>query len=196
MRLTDDFESFPELMTTSETAEFLRIPRPTVYYLINKGELPAVRISGRWRIRRSLVEEKLNLSSDRGAAPVVLAVEDDPHLQALYRAFFKQLGFIAVVVGTATEALKQARHQDFNLAFLDLQLPDLSGDELFLRLKQIHPALPVAIVTGFPESHMLESILKVEPLLVLRKPVDQNVLNRAAKFLAPASLAREVAAAG
>ena len=56
MQVVQSTDSYPELMTTAETAEFLRIPRPTVYYLINKGRVPAVRISGRWRVRRSLLE--------------------------------------------------------------------------------------------------------------------------------------------
>ena len=44
----------PELMTVKETAEYLRIPLPTVYYLVQRGQLPAVQIGGRWRIKRSL----------------------------------------------------------------------------------------------------------------------------------------------
>ena len=37
----------PELMTVKETAEYLRIPLPTVYYLVQRGQLPAVQIGGR-----------------------------------------------------------------------------------------------------------------------------------------------------
>ncbi len=43
----------PELMTVKETSEYLRIPLPTVYYLVQRGQLPAVQIGGRWRIKRS-----------------------------------------------------------------------------------------------------------------------------------------------
>jgi len=47
-------EDPPELMTVKETAEYLRIPLPTVYYLVQRGQLPAIQIGGRWRIKRSL----------------------------------------------------------------------------------------------------------------------------------------------
>ena len=48
-------ETAPELMTVKETAEYLRIPLPTVYYLVQRGQLPAVQIGGRWRIKTSTV---------------------------------------------------------------------------------------------------------------------------------------------
>ena len=35
-------EDSPELMTVKETAEYLRIPLPTVYYLVQMGQLPAI----------------------------------------------------------------------------------------------------------------------------------------------------------
>ena len=46
----------PELMTVKEVAEYLRIPVPTIYYLVQRGILPgAIQIGGRWRIKRSVI---------------------------------------------------------------------------------------------------------------------------------------------
>ena len=55
------------LLTVKETAEYLRIPVPTVYYLVQRGQIPAIQIGGRWRIKKSaldidiLRQEKRNL---------------------------------------------------------------------------------------------------------------------------------------
>ena len=46
-------------MTVKETAEYLRIPLPTVYYLVQRGQLPAIQIGGRWRIKRSLLDSQV-----------------------------------------------------------------------------------------------------------------------------------------
>ena len=54
-------EEAPELMTVKETAEYLRIPLPTVYYLVQRGQLPAIQIGGRWRIKRSLLDSQVRL---------------------------------------------------------------------------------------------------------------------------------------
>ena len=34
------------LLTVKETAKYLRIPLPTVYYLVQRGQLPAIQIGG------------------------------------------------------------------------------------------------------------------------------------------------------
>ena len=48
-----------ELMTVKETADYLRIPLPTVYYLLSQENLPGVQIGGRWRVKRSLVDRDI-----------------------------------------------------------------------------------------------------------------------------------------
>ena len=42
------------LLTVKETAKYLRIPLPTVYYLVQRGQLPAIQIGGRWRIKKAV----------------------------------------------------------------------------------------------------------------------------------------------
>jgi len=59
----------PELMTVKETAEYLRIPLPTVYYLVQRGQLPAVQIGGRWRIKRSLLDRDILRTARGGCRP-------------------------------------------------------------------------------------------------------------------------------
>jgi excisionase family DNA binding protein len=44
------------LLTVKETAEYLRIPLPTVYYLVQRGRIPAIQIGGRWRIKKSAAQ--------------------------------------------------------------------------------------------------------------------------------------------
>ena len=77
----------PELMTVKETAEYLRIPLPTVYYLVQRGQLPAVQIGGRWRIKRSLLDRDILRTEEGAGQPTVMVVDDDPALQALFKQF-------------------------------------------------------------------------------------------------------------
>ena len=45
------------LLTVKETAKYLRIPLPTVYYLVQRGQLPAIQIGGRWRIKKDSLDK-------------------------------------------------------------------------------------------------------------------------------------------
>ena len=166
-----DTKEMPELLTVKETSQYLRIPLPTVYYLVQRGQLPAVQIGGRWRIKRDLLDRDV-LRKDQAQRQSVLVVDDDIALQALFKEYLRRGGLNETVVGTAREAMDVFQKQNFSLAILDLHLPDTPGDELYLRLQEINPEVPIIIVTGYPDSEMLNRILMSGPVTVLRKPVD------------------------
>ena len=166
------------LLTVKETAEYLRIPIPTVYYLVQRGKIPAIQIGGRWRIKKSSLDRDL-LHEDKRGQPTALVVDDDPGLQDLFRTFLKKIGFSRVVVGTAKEAIRSLEKQNFDLMFLDLKLPDAPGDQVFKTAKQIDPDLSVIVITGYPDSEILDRILQVSPVTVLKKPLKVEQLNQA-----------------
>src|SRR6201997_5272281 len=170
------------LLTVKETAEYLRISLPTVYYLVQRGKIPAIQIGGRWRIKKSALDHEI-LRQDRQGQPTVLVGDDDLGLQDLFRTFLKQIGFSRVVVGTATEAIKSLRKQKFDLMFLDLQLPDAPGDQVYQTAKQIDPDLNVIVITGYPDSEILDRILQISPVTVLKKPLKIEQLNQTVKIL-------------
>ena len=118
------------LLTVKETAKYLRIPLPTVYYLVQRGQLPAIQIGGRWRIKKSSLDKDI-LKEDKSGQPTVLVVDDDESLQNLFKLFLKKIGFSRVVVGTVKEALAALEKQKFDLIFLDLKLPDGPADDVF-----------------------------------------------------------------
>jgi excisionase family DNA binding protein len=170
------------LLTVKETAEYLRIPLPTVYYLVQRGQIPAIQIGGRWRIKKSSLDRDI-LRQDKQGQPTVLVVDDDPDLQELFKAFLKKIGFSRVVVGTAKEAISSLRKQKFDLMFLDLQLPDAPGDQVYKTAKSLDPDLNVIVITGYPDSEMLDRILQISPVTVLKKPLKIEQLNQTVKIL-------------
>ena len=74
------------LLTVKETSEYLRIPLPTVYYLVQRGKIPAIQIGGRWRIKKSSLDRDV-LRQDKQGQPTVLVVDDDLVIQALSNIF-------------------------------------------------------------------------------------------------------------
>src|SRR6516162_7061712 len=158
------------------------MPIPTVYYLVQRGMIPAIKIGGRWRIKKSSLDRDV-LHQGRQGQPTVLVVDDDPGLQDLFRKFLKKIGSRRLVVGTAKEAIKRLRKQKFDLMFLDLKLPDAPGDQVLQAAKQIDPDINVIVVTGYPHSEILDRILQVSPVTVLKKPLKVEQLNQVVKIL-------------
>lgn len=55
----------PDVMTLNEVAEYLRIPRSTVYKLVREGRIPGQKIGRQWRFRRAVVEQWLGDEKQR-----------------------------------------------------------------------------------------------------------------------------------
>lgn len=170
------------LMTVKETAEYLRIPLPTVYYLVQRGQLPAIQIGGRWRVKKDMLDRDILRNEEEGQ-PTVLVVDDDTGLQSMFKLFLKKQGFSRIVVGSGKEALAALHKQKFELCFLDLQLPDTTGDEVYKQAKEIQPGLPIVIITGYPDSQILDNILKLGPVTVLKKPLQVEALQQTMQML-------------
>jgi len=170
------------LLTVKETAKYLRIPLPTVYYLVQRGQLPAIQIGGRWRIKKNALDKDI-LKEEKSGQPTVLVVDDDESLQNLFKLFLKKIGFSRVVVGTVKEAIAALEKQKFDLVFLDLKLPDGPADDVYDFVKREQPDCPVIIITGYPDSEMLDRILAKGPITVLKKPLKTEQLQQTVRIL-------------
>ncbi|MBS0658770.1 MAG: response regulator [Verrucomicrobia bacterium] len=170
-----------ELLTVKETSAYLRIPLPTVYYLVQRGQLPAIQIGGRWRIKKSSLDRDV-LRAEGSGQPTALVVDDDPALQEIFKTHLRKAGLSRVVVGTAKDALGALAKQKFDLMFLDLNLPDDSGDNVYFEARKKYPDLPIVIITGYPDSEMLNRINSFGPVMVLQKPLKIEHLNQTIRF--------------
>ena len=170
------------LLTVKETAKYLRIPLPTVYYLVQRGQLPAIQIGGRWRIKKNALDKDI-LKEEKSGQPTVLVVDDDESLQNLFKLFLKKIGFSRVVVGTVKEAIAALEKQKFDLVFLDLKLPDGPADDVYDAARETQSDCPIVIITGYPDSQMLDNILKFGPVTVLKKPLKIEQLAQTLKVL-------------
>jgi excisionase family DNA binding protein len=170
------------LLTVKETAKYLRIPLPTVYYLVQRGQLPAIQIGGRWRIKKNALDKDI-LKEEKSGQPTVLVVDDDESLQNLFKLFLKKIGFSRVVVGSVKEPIAALEKQKFDLVFLDLKLPDGPADDVYDFIKREQPDCPVIVITGYPDSEMLDRILAKGPITVLKKPLKTEQLQQTVRIL-------------
>jgi len=65
----------PDLLTTRQLAEYLQLSERSVYRLLERGELPAARVGGQWRFRKSAVDAWLA----QGGAATSEDLGDDVH---------------------------------------------------------------------------------------------------------------------
>lgn len=75
-------------------------------------------------------------------------VEDDLELGRALQAALHDAGHETIWVRRCADALYQVQEGGFDAALLDLGLPDGDGMDLLRRLRRLHPALPILVITA------------------------------------------------
>lgn len=80
----------------------------------------------------------------------ILVVDDDPvAVSTLEEIFWSEMGYRADTAVTGQQALDKIERQFYNIALLDLRLPDMEGTKLLTRLRALHPKTFCIITTGY-----------------------------------------------
>jgi len=156
-------------MTIKETANYLKLNSSTLYKLAQKGKVPASKVGGAWRFSKEMLDDWLS-SQCHLVRGVVLVVDDDVRVRELLRDIIIERGYEAVTVENGERAIEEMERQRFDLMFLDLILPGLSGIEVLEKLKAKDDKVTVAIVTGYGDYPIAMEAMAMGPLLLIRKP--------------------------
>ncbi len=79
----------------------------------------------------------------------VMVVDDEAPVRELFSELLKKEKCAVKVISSGEEALDLVVKEDFDAILLDIKLGGISGLETLKRIKDIKPALPVIMITGF-----------------------------------------------
>ncbi|MFC1928918.1 response regulator [Chloroflexota bacterium] len=171
-----------KLLNSKEIGEYLGIKQVTVRRKALKGEIPSIKIGHRLRFDKQQIDKWLQRNS-RGKLVDILVVDDEPLVGQLFRDSLNETGYQVITTLSSIEALELVGNRHFDLIFLDLLMPEIDGAELFRRIRQINKKIPVAIITGYPDSEVMERAMKHGPFMVLKKPfTGDDILNTVQSF--------------
>ena len=80
----------------------------------------------------------------------ILIVDDDESIRKTIEAVLKQEKYIVETASNGREAIKKAKAKFYNLALIDIRLPDMEGTKLLAAIKDTTPKMVKLIVTGYP----------------------------------------------
>ena len=90
----------------------------------------------------------LSSSKGQGSGHRILIVDDDENVCRSLRLVFGEKGYQTETAGTGREAIEKAQGRFFNLALLDIKLPDMEGVELLTPLKGMYPDIALIVISG------------------------------------------------
>jgi two-component system response regulator AtoC len=80
----------------------------------------------------------------------ILVVDDDADVRKSLSSILSKEGYSVETVENGKEAARVSEKSRFDMALIDIKLPDMEGTELLHRLKEKQPHMVKIIITGFP----------------------------------------------
>jgi DNA-binding NtrC family response regulator len=80
----------------------------------------------------------------------ILVVDDDAEVRKTLSSILSEEGYSVETVENGKQATRVAEKSHFDVALIDIKLPDMEGTELLQRLKEKQPHMVMIIITGFP----------------------------------------------
>jgi len=108
--------------------------------------------------------------------PRILVVDDDETIRTTMKAILQDEGYMVDLAGTGKEAIQKTTEKTYNVALLDIRLPDMEGVELLKLLKDGLPRTRKIMGTGYPSMQNAISALNKNADAYLLKPVDVEKL--------------------
>jgi two-component system response regulator HydG len=102
----------------------------------------------------------------------VLVVDDEPTLLRALEALLSRKGCVVVALDSPIAATQRLAQEDFDVALLDVKMPDLSGLELLTAVKHRRPEVEVIMMTGHATVETALEALKAGAYDYLTKPFD------------------------
>ena len=102
----------------------------------------------------------------------ILIVDDDESTRRSLSLILEKKGYKTGITNTGREALEKAQERSFNLALLDMRLPDMEGIDLLVSLKKMHPDMVVLIVTGYASLDTAVQALNKGASAYITKPLN------------------------
>lgn len=82
--------------------------------------------------------------------PSVLIVEDDANIRVPLSTILQQKGYKTDTAKNGKEAIQKSKAKFYNLALLDIKLPDMEGTKLLTTMHENMPRMVKIMVTGYP----------------------------------------------
>jgi DNA-binding NtrC family response regulator len=106
----------------------------------------------------------------------ILVIDDDADLRESITILLNRAGFVVDAVENGEEAIEKSKLNSYNVALIDIVLPDINGIDLLKKLKEINHSIRNIIITGFASLGNAVKALNLGADSYLIKPIASETL--------------------
>lgn len=104
----------------------------------------------------------------------VLVVDDQDGVRRTLKGILVKKGYNVVVAGDGLSAIAAAQKTRFNVIFMDIKMPGLSGVDAFIRIKELNPGAAVILMTAYAVEDEVDRAIREGAYTVVYKPFDME----------------------
>ncbi len=104
----------------------------------------------------------------------ILWADDEIELLKPHILFLEAKGYTVDPVTNGQDAIEKALENNYDIIFLDENMPGLTGLETLFQIKEQKPLVPVVMITKSEEEHIMEEAIGSKIADYLIKPVNPN----------------------
>jgi DNA-binding NtrC family response regulator len=109
-----------------------------------------------------------------------LIVDDDPIVLDFFNFALEHLAEF-VYLESGKDVMKTMQKHSFDIAFIDLGLPDISGHDVIREITNYNPDLPVVVISSTESIQDAITAFRLGAMDFLTKPIDDSLLKRVFK---------------
>ncbi len=106
----------------------------------------------------------------------ILVVDDDESIRSTFAAILEEEGYHVDTASSGQEAIAKSIETSYNIAILDIRLPDMDGVDLLKLMKETVPRTRKIMMTGYPSLKNTIASLNNRADFFFLKPVDIEIL--------------------
>ncbi len=120
----------------------------------------------------------------------ILVVDDNEDLLETFAMILKRRGFFVETAGNGASAVAKFKSQNYDIALMDIVMPEMNGVEAFRKIKEMQPGATIILMTAYSDEeliqlakaegarHIVHKPIRVEQLieLIIKTASDQPIL--------------------
>jgi FixJ family two-component response regulator len=118
----------------------------------------------------------LPLRAEMAPSALIAIVDDDASVREALKALMKSMGYAVEVFPSATEFLASPHLRTTSCLIADVQMPVMTGVELYDRLIGAGRPIPTILLTAYPDDETGARMVRDGAVCYLSKPFNDNVL--------------------
>jgi DNA-binding NtrC family response regulator len=109
-----------------------------------------------------------------GERPRILIVDDDESIRKVLVAVLEENEYVVDSAKDGKEAIEKTSRDFYNLALVDIRLPDIEGTKVIAKMKETTPRMRKIIITGYPSLQNAVDALNKGADAYIMKPFDMD----------------------